>query len=252
MLPQLDPRTAGLAISAIAATQTAAAQSIIGQLYSDLTQPLANRKSAAWAMIQVEQPTPEVVSAFAAAVRSATAHGPDVAAGILALGTMLGRTDPATQQLAMATLLDLESTAHANGATVNWLEALGNSGMPAALEAARRFHNHENVGIRVAAVSAVRAVEGAAALAVAVAALQDPTAAVRIRAAQVVIGRAEPQAGNVINAFLLNEPNRFVRGSVLEALAGRLPDPNALALIQRSANSDPDAEVRQLATRMLP
>jgi len=31
-----------------------------------------------------------------------------------------------------------------------------------------------------------------------------------------------------------------------------LPDPNALALIQRRANSDRDAEVRQLATRMLP
>jgi hypothetical protein len=251
LLPGLDQATAGLAISALGATELPEAHAIVARLFADPTQSIASRQSAAWSTTQISEPDAATIAAFTAVLRDRPTHDAGDAAGVLALGTMVGRANGQAQLDGFAALLALEPAARRSGALANWIEALGNAGLPAVLDIASRHRTSEELAVRAAAVSAVRSVPGAEALALAIAATDDEAALVRARAAEVLAERREPQALDAVDALLQREADARVRGAALNALAGRLAEPRTRALVQRAAERDADAAVRELAAGLL-
>lgn len=251
LLPGLDPALAGAALAAIGATQMPAAQTMLAQLFADASQPLATRLSAAASVFQLERPSAELVGCFAATLQAGTAFDEATAAGMLALGTLAARSGEAARAGAIGNLLALEPRAAQRGAIGMWLEALGNAGVDAALAAAERYRSAEDARLRLAAVSAVRSVRGDAAWQFAATALQDQTPAVRGRAVEVLASRREAGAFAALASALRGDGDARVRATAIDALAGRAGEPAVRELLHAAAASDADAEVRQLAMRVL-
>jgi HEAT repeats len=252
MLSGMTANVQGLAISAIGATELPGAQTFLAQLFGNAANSAAQRQAAAWSMMQVRKPQGASVLAFAKALSGrARMDDEGVAAGILALGTMLGRTDPAARDEAFATLVGLEAAAIREGALANWLEALGNAAVPGALPFAQRHRDHAAANVRAGAIAAVRRVAGGDALALVAAGLSDQQPAVRALAAEILATRAEPAALAAVERMLRAEKDARVRSAAVAALDARLRDPRARAMVARVARNDPDAGVRKMAAAIL-
>lgn len=251
VLPRLGDDVAQLAISAMAASETPAAQAIVADLFAADDAPLLQRQAAAFSMVQVMHPDPATVAAFAKAVGRATVHGEGITEGVLALGTLVGRSEGQAQRDGLRDLLALESVAIESGALANWIEAVGNTGLPAALDVALRYRDDADVVVRAATVAAVRLVPGVDAFTFAVSKLGDTVPVVRVRAAETLLMRAEPETFSVLADYLAQEPETRLREAVVRLIANRLPEAAARGLLQRIATGDAEASVRQAANELL-
>jgi HEAT repeat protein len=165
----------------------------------------------------------------------------------------LKERDPALSESLVGELIQGLEPATSNDERVEYLTALGNAGHPASLETLAKFLKHENSGVRAAAANALRRIPGGKADQLLAQALEDPSASVRASALDAMMYRdASPVLVYAVRDLLAKEPNSEVRSGAIRVAARWASQAPALhASLERIAASDPDSQVRELASRSL-
>jgi hypothetical protein len=239
---------AALALSALGAAGSEAAQSVLARVRRDGGLPAAVRDAASVAMLQLAQPTDEVMGAL---VADANGAGDDAQSALLTLGALAPRAAAAGAGATapLEALLRMEGDAAARGELPTWLRALGNAGTDAAVEIAQRHFGNADAGVRAAACDALRRVAGEPATRVLLdAGLADPDAAVRAAAIAALAGRAA--ALPALRAAATDDAEAAVRARAIDAIgrSGTAADRDALA---RIVAGDAEPRLRELAGRWL-
>jgi HEAT repeat protein len=201
-------------------------------------------------------PTPSAASVQALKSMS-TDSDPDIrAASTLGMGgavRMLGGTDPATSDAAVAALVAGFNAAQSPQEKILYLRALGNTGDPRLLPLAEQAMGDALVDVRIAAASSVRFVAVDVADQILTRAMQtDADAAVRSQAIATVEGyRKLPGYLGIFGVVLRTEPDALVRRAVIHALNAVGANGEATALLRYAAENDPSADNRQMAKAIL-
>lgn len=214
---QIAAQSSGLAIGALGAAGTAAAQDALVALRDDGTRPEL-REHATVACLQLAEPNTKVMQSLTDAARSGDAtRGPS----LLVMGALAGRANErlADGNTPLATLLALEMECTARGELDAWVYAVGNAGAPQALAIALRLLGHELPAVRVACCVVLR-------------------------------NRPEADAYNALVQRGLADAEPLVRMEALSALSRR-SEPGVRGVIQATATLDLDAGVRERAARLL-
>jgi HEAT repeat protein len=174
----------------------------------------------------------------------------------LALGASartLGTTDPALYQDTVGNLLTDLANAQSPQQMMLDLRALGNSGDPRVLAAAQNAMSVQDVGVRLAAVSAVRFVPGSDCdTFLTSVAENDPDESVRVQAlATIQTYRSAAGFLPLFAAVLQRDGSPIVRRAALQALNTIRTNPEAASLIAAAARDDSSEDVRQYAQAIL-
>lgn len=215
---QLGLEAAQVALGALGAAGTEAAQRVLVDVRADASLGADVRQAATIACLQLEKPNEALLAGMVAdAGGDSDLRGPSM----LVLGAVAPRAGAplADGRSPVAALLAMERGAAARGELSTWLLAVANCNPPEALPIAQRLLDDADASVRGAACVALRG--------------QPATAAL---GALVDRGLADSEPG--------------VRLEALLAL-GRRSEPAARAAIERVAAQDPDEAVRARARRLL-
>ena len=204
----------------------------------------------------VDRPTPETLALFE---RYATQdeQGQVAATAQLGLGVMarkLWRYDqPKSDSLVKYFVSQLEASTDVNS-QLQWLSVLGNGGTPTEFDAVARQLADPNPIVRSTAISALRWQGDPRVGAMLIKALQDdPNENARSSAARTLefrkVGAADLSA---LKLALARDPSARVRNVVLVILWQlRVGYPEVIALVNKTADNDPEESVRKAAKELL-
>lgn len=245
---QLDGSAANVALGALGAAGFPEAQRVLLEVRSNAQLPAALRDAAAMAMLQIQQPVPELLQSLAAAANDRDADGQ---CAMLTLGALAPRSrDPIEGGDPVARLLAMEGQVGSGEGLAVWLRAVGNSGVPAALAIAERHFGNQDAQIRAAACDSVRRVETAPALQFLLErGLVDPAPEVRRTAITALARRAEAAAA--LRNVAIHDVDFDVRAAALSAMAEGPLDAADRAVLAQLAAGDAEERVREIAARLL-
>ncbi|MBL8750447.1 MAG: HEAT repeat domain-containing protein [Planctomycetes bacterium] len=214
---QLGIEVARVALGALGAAGTTAAQNALTTVRSDASVAMPVREAATVACVQLDDPAPSLMQSLAA-----DADGTSELQGssMLVLGALAPKAKSALAdgRSPVDKLLAMENDAAARGDLATWLLAVGNAAPPQTLSIVQRYAADANPAVRAAACVALRRVSDADAVPILSNATSDVDAAVR-------------------------------REALLEL--GRRPSPEARSAIEHMASHEVDVELRDRARRFL-
>lgn len=217
---QLDSSAAPVALGALGAAGTPAAQRALAAVRADQGLTVAVREAATIACIQLAEPDGALVADM---VRDAAGESQLRGTSMLVLGAVASR---AGQPLAdgrspSEALLAMEGAAAARGELSTWLLAVANDNPPETLSIAVRLLGHVDADVRAAACVALRAQPAATALHELVErGLGDLTVAVRLEALLALARRSEPAAREAIQRVASADPDQAIRERAQRLLQG--------------------------------
>jgi HEAT repeat protein len=253
----LKPGDGQMLLAALSDARVPQAQAALSRVAQDNAAPAEVREQAVTHLGLLEHPTNET---FSALDKMAKDPDPDKRmAATLALGGAVrrGAEDGKSSEAAEQSTSDLVQSF--KGATTPaeqtlYLEALGNSGRPQSLDAIKAGLSSSDPGVRAAAVSALRFVNGEEAEAlIAQAMVGDADSHVRMAAARTLSVR--PLSAMLLGAMSkvahtdTDTDVRFALVSVLGEVLGQFPQ--CAELLTWIAGNDPDADVKGAAARAL-
>jgi HEAT repeat protein len=241
-------------LDALADAGTPDAQRALIALVQDGGTPAKLRAQAARSLARVDRPTGEQV----ALLHSLVDHPKLEEHGLYGLGTAARRTreagDVAKAREIAATLASLLGRANTAARRIRVLRAIANSADPSLLAVGLPFLEHEDFGVREAAVYAVRLmnapeVDGLLAARLA----QDPHASVRSAAATAMSARAPTAAlAGALTAAALGDRDPHVRNRAIRVMSAWLDDlPQLSAALAEVAEADPEPKLRAQAAGAL-
>lgn len=214
----LDVATARVALGALGAAATPAAQRTLVAVRSDASVEASLREAATITCVQIDAPSPALVESLATDADGTSAlQGPSM----LVLGALAPRTKSALRdgRSPIQKLLAMENDAAARGDIGTWLLAIGNAAPPETLGIVRRHIANVDASIRAAACVALRRVADADAV-------------------PILVERATTDVDVGVR-----------RDALLEL--GRRRAAAARAAIEQVASNDADGDLRARARRLL-
>lgn len=243
---------AGLLIGALGEAGTPVAQRALGELLAAPALHDEQRAIAAASLGLVQTPTTETLRALAEATQGA---GDVATTATLAQGNAslrLRETDPAAASAQVDALLARYRRASDDAERALVLRALGNTGDPRIVEVIVLGLASSTLDVRISATEALRLVPGAAADKLLLALFGDAESTVRGAAVFATVERDLAPFTQVLARTARHDPVTLVRRAIVDLAAARLGDSPALrAMIEQVASSDPDAEVREAARKLL-
>jgi hypothetical protein len=202
---------------------------------------LGLRVAAVEAMVQLEEPTPELVDALQRSLHGAMLRGLG-GSTMLALGAFGSRGAHVVDEL-----LAIEGRARAEGVEPAWFEALGNTGDPSVLTLARRQLAAADPVERAWGLTAIRRVgSGEAAAMVQTTARDDSAVEVRRLAVEVAGESSDSWSLDLLRERAAADADVSVRRAACSGLLLRCrSSPAALATLQERAQREPDASLRE-------
>ncbi len=214
---QVASKATGVAIGALGAAGTVAAQDALLALRDDRVAP-PMREQATTACLQLAEPGARLLQSLADEARSESGLRSN---SLLVLGALAGRAGSPNEggPSPLANLLAMEAGFAARGELDAWVFAVGNSGAPQALDVALRLLGHEQAAVRIACCAVLRRCPGA-------------------------------QAFEALTRRGLADADPMVRMEALAALARR-SEASVRAFLETTATLDLDAAVRAHANELL-
>lgn len=245
-----DAQTRHSLLAIAAASGTAQAEDYLNGLLGG-EQAMAVQEAAARSMFQLRQPRRRSLETLAGLVRQRSTSARLSSTSLLVLGAHArDAADPETAG-GIDALLALESVAAERGQVEDWLEALGNAHSPKAIEPARRYLDHEQVLLRIAAAHALLAVHHPEATTLLLERLgREALRPVRQALVEALAPRHDRRALAAIATVLREDPQVLVRRQAVLGLAGR-QEAAVRDLLRRVAAEDADQDLRALAARIL-
>lgn len=245
---QLDGSAAHVALGALGAAGFPEAQRVLLAVRGNAQLPAELRDAAAMAMLQIQQPVPELLQSLADAANGGDADGQ---CALLTLGALAPRGQAQAEGGdPVARLLAMEAEVGSGEGLAVWLRAVGNSGVPAALAIAERHFGNQDAQIRAAACDSVRRVATAPALQFLLErGLADPAPEVRRTAITALTRRAEAAAA--LRNVAMHDADQDVRAAALTAMAEGPLDAADRAVLEQIAAGDAEERVRTIAARLL-
>ena len=252
LLPTLSDDLAVAVLAAVARAGTEPAQSLLVTLATGLDTPPALREAAAKMMFALSEPSANTVDA---ALQLALDVDPVISStGVLLLGALAGRfaEQPAAEQI-MGELLASEADLADQGKSGLWLEALGNSGHPAVVEAVTPYLQSEDPAVRESAVLALRHVSGEeVSQTLAQTALADADPGIRMDAVSALSNQSDGFALKTLSTVMSNDPDVSIRKQAIAGVAGHAEtNDEAVALLSSAALGDPSPDNRAFAASFL-
>lgn len=233
------------ALSAAGAARTEATQRFLARVAIE-TDATAVRVAALQALFQVDAAQPETCAALARIQSDPNAAPEVVGTSFLLQGALAGLGS--SDETLIRALLDMEGTAVQRGLLVDWLEALGNSGHPTALQPGLRYLASVDWRERAAATSALRQLSDERSLAaLAETATRDRDAAVRMMAIEALADRPGPVAFAALQCAARDDADVSVRAAGVHALGHRTERAAVQRTLQWIAGNDPSPRIRALA-----
>lgn len=214
---QVPTHAVGVAIGALGAAGTAAAQEALLALRADGVAP-AMREQATTACLQLAEPGERLMQSLTDEARSGAASR---ATSVMVLGALARRAGaPAGGGASpLANLLAMETEYAVRGELADWVFAVGNSGASQVLDVALRLLGHQQTDVRAACCAVLRRCAG-------------------------------PAAFEALTRRGLVDADPLVRMEALGAIARR-SEAAVRAILETTATLDVDASVRALAAELL-
>lgn len=227
-------------LSALGIAAHPAAQQALAGVFANGLVEQGLRVAAVEAMVQIEQPTPDLVDALQRSLHGAPLRGLGGSA-MLALGAFGSRGAQVVDEL-----LSIEGQARAESVEPAWFEALGNTGDPSVMALARRQLAESDPVERAWGLSAMRRIRGAeAAAAVRATARGDTSVEVRRFAVEVAGESPESWSVDLLRECAAADPDVSVRRAACSGLLLRCRStPAALATLQDRCRHETDAALR--------
>ena len=242
-------------LSAIGSAGTPAAQSALTRLAIDPAQPLDVRKQAIDAFHEVPEATTESVDHLLDLADKDPKVRENALLAVGGLANRKGQTDPDTANGWVDQIVARYQRATTDEERLQLLDALGNSGQPAALPVLEGALTSGSAELQIAAVKNLRLMPAPRADEI-LAKLLVPAmdSAVRQAALFAASFRHFDAMHEALDGIVRNDPNAELRLTALNALSTYLQRDGATAaapLIRWAAENDPDKAVREQAQRTL-
>ncbi len=249
----LSEKAESVLLAAAGMAATPEAQGLLATTFDDVEASDTRRKYAAWSMLQVESPTPQVIDTVMASLDNQDLSAGMKSTSLLTAGAVSSRVKGEARDTLLSTLLAEEERARDEGRLRTWLNALGNAGFPETLPHIAPYFTHQDAQLRATACSAVRKLPLEEATELLLKALrQDEDAIVRTAAAETVAPRHLEDVNRVLGQQLRTEESEAVLGAIIGKLGKRKPfDEDAERLVRTFANTTTVQSLREQAQAVL-
>ncbi|MEZ5962801.1 MAG: hypothetical protein R3F56_03040 [Planctomycetota bacterium] len=242
------PELASFLISSVAEAGTPAAQRMLAGFAADGSLPEPMRATSLASMVQVAQPTTDLMLALS---DLAASSGPArvTSTSMLMLGALAGRADE--PRVHLDRLFALEPSVAHRSLLESWFSAIGNCGDPRCVEVAERHLATGDPALGAAALAALRHVSPPAGQSVLLAATHDAAAVVRVQAVDLLCQRIDAESIERVVAMTVADPDATVRAAARRRLVESAGNPAMRVILERLAAVAPTAPMRSLAATLL-